>query len=217
MWAPVGIAETFNEVFAEGKVDEGLHGSWGCGGGVGNAVVPGGLEVAEDIFCSLEMAWGRVVLVLGKEGHHSGNVRTGGAAEPVEGPDNGTEGSLSDLAVGGEHVEVWDAVHWETRPERCTGRVGILKAKACQESVYVGGLAEVNSDVARGVALPVEGNLEVIADHAHEVDLSLGGKKTFKFGFDFVGRGVVDKVVHKVGKVEGGCSGRISPEKTQGE
>ena len=28
LWAPVGITETFNEVLAEGKVDEGLHGSW---------------------------------------------------------------------------------------------------------------------------------------------------------------------------------------------
>ena len=143
------------------------------------------------------------MLVLVKEGHHSADVRTGGATEPVEGPNNETKEGLSDFAVGGQHVEVGGAVYWETRPKWRAARVGILKAKACQESVYVGGLAEVNSDVARGVALPVEGNPEVMADHAHEVDLSLGGKKTFKFGFDFVGRGVVDKVVHKVGKVEG--------------
>ena len=95
------------------------------------------------------------------------------------------------------------AVHWETRPKGRAGRVGVLKAKACQESVDVGRLAEVDGDVAGGVTLPVECDAKVVANHPHEVDLGFGGKKTLKFCFDLIGRGVIDEVVDKVGKVEG--------------
>ena len=61
----------------------------------------------------------------------------------------------------------------------------------------------MDGNVAGGVALPVECDAKVVANHPHEVDLGFGGKKTLKFCFDLVGRGVVDEVVDKVGKVEG--------------
>ena len=58
------------------------------------------------------------------------------------------------------------------------------------------------------VTLPVEGDAKVVADHAHEVDFSVGGKKALKFGLNSVRGRVVDKVICKVCKVEGWVAGK---------
>ena len=47
-----------------------------------------------------------------------------------------------------------------------------------------GGLAEMNSEVAILVALPVESYLQVVTDDAHEIDTSFGTELLFEHSFD---------------------------------
>ena len=52
------------------------------------------------------------MLILGKERHNFGKIRASGTTKPVEGSNNGTELCLKALAIGREHVFMWDVVNW---------------------------------------------------------------------------------------------------------
>ena len=99
MGTPVGIAEAFVEGFVKKEVDESLKLCGGGSGSEGDIKITTRFKVPEGLFSSVEMSWGRIMLMLCKKGYSGGNIGVSSAAKPIKGTNNRTQLGFKTLAV----------------------------------------------------------------------------------------------------------------------
>ena len=171
-------------------------------------------EVAENIFCRVKVAAGRVLTVLGEEARDDRKVRTSGVGEPRQGAHDGLE-TGTESRVGGSIGR--DVINMETGAMGGGSWITGGHIKVGEERLDKSFLREVDGDVAgRGIYKPFVVGAKKPFNGAHKIHANEGSKGGFKVMFDVVRGGEINKIIDVDSHVERGLARKRGAEEEAG-